>query len=95
MQTKPADSNFPLSVTVHFNEVDGLMPHFGNGLLGEHQLSLFCSISAQLIASVMVTQESRSRLFPHHFSPFKRLCRKWPFFSPSGKKFHPTETKCS
>lgn len=48
---KPADSNFPLSVTMHINEVDGLMPHFSNGPLGEHWLSLLCSDGTQLIAS--------------------------------------------
>lgn len=54
---KPADSNFPLSVIMHFNEVDGLMLHFSNRPLGDHQLSLLCFISAQLIASVLVTHK--------------------------------------
>lgn len=54
---KPADSNFPLSVIMHFNEVDGLMLHFSNRPLGDHRLSLLCFISAQLIASVVVTHK--------------------------------------
>lgn len=78
---KPADSNFPLSVTMHFNEVDGLMLQFSNRPLGEHQLSLLCSIGAQLIASVMVTHKSWSVCFPHHFFfPSACLCCKWAFF---------------
>lgn len=90
----PADSNFPLSVTVHFNEVDGLMPHFSNRPLGVHQLSLFCSISARLITSVMVTQSPGPSFF-HIIFPSKCLCCKWTFF-PSGKQLkYPIETTWS
>lgn len=69
---KPADSNFPLSVTVHFNKVDGLMPHFSNNSFSEHRLSRSCLNSAHLTASVMVTQ----KICFHIVFLSKCLCRK-------------------
>lgn len=83
---KPADSHFPLLVIMHFNEVDGLMLRLANRPLRDRPLSLLCFISAELIASVMVTHRVGSVCSPHPFSIRTSL---WKTRKPGGKHADP------